>query len=307
MRILGVGESVIDNVLVSHPSMGALSSLPEKHVGGPVPSALILLSRLGLDCTLVTSIGKDADGSLIKHVLKKEKIRLIAKIQKQTKVHTIIVNAQNGQRKKQRGNIAHTPITHITSHFLQQFDLIILDRHEKEAFHEILAKKKAATKLIVDTSTEISDVTLEMLKHATYPIIPIEALVKIDRKKSLSVCLKKLQRMCTKPVIATAGELGSILFEGKKMEIIPSLSIRSIDTTGAGDIYRGAFAFGILQKWNIRECIQFANLVGGLQCTRMGNVAAIPTKQEIELCKNIIIQKKMVKRTTINNYFMGLL
>ncbi len=302
MKILGIGESVIDNVIIKDRRL----ETTEQHVGGPVPVGLILLSRLGMECTLITSLGNDSYGNIIQQTLQEEQVQVITHKQERTKIHTIIVDAQTGQREKKREAIKHRPITHLTPAFLRQFDLILLDRHEKEAFYEIIAKKNPTTTLLVDTSTEISDFTIDMLRHATYPIVPIEALLKVNKKKHLLSCLKTVQKLSSKPLIATAGELGSLLFDGEKMEIIPSLSIKTIDTTGAGDIFRGAFAFGILQDWDIHETIQFANLVAALQCTKVGNVAAIPTKQEIALCRNLVIQKKSVKRKTITNYFQGL-
>ena len=307
MRVLGIGESVIDNVILTHKEMGDAAVVKERHVGGPIPAALVLLSRLGISCTLMTSLGEDREATIIKKTLKKEHVHVIVRQQTKTKVHTVLVNSQTGQREKQRGEIIHQPIKRISRNFLAQFDCILIDRHEKEAFFEVLAKKRENTTLIVDTSTEVSPDTLDMLKHATFPILPIEAVAKIDKKKNLLVSLKSLQKHCNKPIIVTIGELGSIFFDNGKITVAPSLSIKTVDTTGAGDIFRGAFTFGILQRWNIEETIQFANLVAGLQCTKIGNIAAIPTKEEIQLCKNLVIQKKPVNKTRVNNYFLHLL
>src|SRR5690348_4072396 len=125
MKILGIGESVIDNVCVAHQKDGQ-NVVETQHIGGPVPSALVLLSRLGLDCTLMTSLGRDKEATIIKKALKKEKIHLISTLQEKTKIHTIIVNVVTGHREKQRGSIIHSPIKNISRHFLEQFDLIIM-------------------------------------------------------------------------------------------------------------------------------------------------------------------------------------
>ncbi|HSW96734.1 MAG TPA: carbohydrate kinase family protein [Candidatus Saccharimonadales bacterium] len=306
MKILGIGESVVDNVYITHDiSMGidVVSSPSQKHVGGPVIAALILLSRLGLDCTLITTLGRDEDAGIIKRTLKREKVTLVGKMQKKTKIHTVIVNTRNGQRRKIRGDVQHPPIKGLNRKFLHQFDLIIIDRHEHTAFYEILKKKKTATKIIIDPSTEISPFTLDMIKHSDYPIVPIEALTKIGTGKDFDQCLKVLFTTAGKTFTITAGELGSMVYDGKNMELIPSLQIKPIDVTGAGDIYRGGFAYGIIQGWTLAECASFGNLVAAIQCARIGNVAAIPTKQEIELFKNVLVQKKEVNESTITNYF----
>lgn len=309
MNVLGIGETVLDNVYLTdniESDLNDISLSSQKHVGGPVISALILLSRLGLDCTLVTTLGRDEDAKIIKSTLKREKVALVGKMQKKTKIHTIVVNTNNGQRKKIRGDIIHPAIKGLSRKFLHQFDLIIIDRHEHTAFYEILKKKKTATKILIDPSTEISPFTMDMITYADYPIVPIEALTKLGGEKNLYRCLSMLFQTTKKPLTITVGELGSVIYDGKDVSILPSLQIKPVDMTGAGDIYRGGFAFGITQGWDLAECANFGNLVAGIQCTRMGNVAAIPTKAEIELCKHILVEKKDICESTITNYFSQL-
>ena len=142
MKILGIGESIIDNVLLVNNIREKRVLKSETHVGGPVLSALIVLSRLNVDCTLVTSLGRDQEAKIIKKTIKHEKIRLHHKIQKKTKVNTILVPKDTGQREKIRGNTIHPNIRNLERSFVRQFDIIIIDRHEKTAFYEIMDKKK---------------------------------------------------------------------------------------------------------------------------------------------------------------------
>lgn len=299
MKILGIGESVIDNVSLA----GEEQIAHRKHIGGPVPTALIFLSRLGLSCTLLTSLGKDEDGKIIRHTLKHEGVSVLAKLQHKTKVNTIHINRQTGQRQKLRGDTVHRNIKNLKREFIRQFDIILIDRHEREAFYEIVAKKKESAKLLIDPSTEVSPFTLDMMRFSEYPIIPIETLMKVREEKNILACLKKVHGICNKTVIVTAGEMGSILYNGNDLELVPAVDIRTVDTTGAGDIYRGAFAYGIVQGWSMAKCAQFANLAGGLQCTKIGNAAAIPTKSEIEAYNEMLQPKKAISVPIINTYF----
>ena len=310
MKVLGIGEAVIDNVFtvsdLDHVDIFSSKTIPQKHVGGPVPAALILLSRLGVSCTMLTSVGRDEDAAIIKHILKHEKITVVPKLQRKTKVNTVMVDTITGQRKKIRGNVIHPPIKDIDRKFLRDFDMIIIDRHERPAFYEIIKKKRTSTRILIDPSTEVSPFTLDMIRYADYPIIPIEALTQIGGEKNFHSCLSALFAISKKPLTITAGEFGSILYDGNSATLLPSLQIKPIDVTGAGDIYRGGFAYGILQGWDMAECAQFANLVAGIQCARMGNVAAIPTKEEISLFNNVLVQKKEVSETIITRYFAQL-
>ncbi|HZE86711.1 MAG TPA: carbohydrate kinase family protein [Methylomirabilota bacterium] len=300
MKVLGIGESVIDNAyIMNRPHVS------EKHVGGPSLIALLLLSRLGIDCTLLTTLGRDEEAEIIKKTLKHENVKLLAKLQKHTKVNNYIINSENGSRKKVRGDIEHPPMKHLDRNFIRQFDIIIIDRHEPLAFYEILKKKKTTAKIIIDPSTEISALTLDMIKYADYPIIPIEALIKLEDCRNLSSCLDSLHKITRKTVVITAGELGSIIYDGKNFEVIPTLHIQAVDVQGAGDVYRGAFIYGVLQNWEIKECVRYANKVAALHCTKIGNAAALPTKKEIANLSNKL-KAKEVTMPTIAQYFAQL-
>jgi sugar/nucleoside kinase (ribokinase family) len=59
-----------------------------------------------------------------------------------------------------------------------------------------------------------------------------------------------------------------------------AFQVHAIDTTGAGDIFRGAFIYGLLQNWSLERIMGFANAAAGLSCSRLGARAGIPTLAE---------------------------
>jgi sugar/nucleoside kinase (ribokinase family) len=289
MKVLGIGESVIDNAHIFNQKNA------QKHVGGPSLIGLILLSRLGIDTTLLTTVGRDEEATIIRRTLKHEKVKMLAKLQKKTKINNYIINPTDGSREKLRGDTIHPFMKHLDRNFIRQFDLIIIDRHEPIAFYEILKKKNASTKIIIDPSTELSDFTVDMIQHADYPIVPIETLMKIGagaKHRNLLSCLQKLYEIAQKTVIVTAGEHGSIIYDGKHIDVIPTLRIKAVDVQGAGDVYRGAFAFGLIQKWDIKKCVAYANTIAALHCTKLGNAAAIPTQRAIKESE-LLVTKQM--------------
>lgn len=307
MKVLGIGESVIDQTYLFEngiPADGIGNKTPEKHVGGPVLTAMILLARLGVECTFVSTVGRDENAEIIKKLLKHEKVSLLPKYQTQTKVNTIHVDMQTGFREKIRGPIEHRPLHGLHKKFLQQFDAVIFDRHETNAFYEVLEKRLQKTKIIIDPSTEVSNFTLDMVRYADHPIIPIEYVTQIGT--NLENGLQKLFAVSRKTIIVTAGELGSLTYDGSSMTLIPAKQVSAIDATGAGDIYRGGFTFGSLQGWDIAASATFGNLVAGLQCTKVGNAAAIPTNAEI-LLHACSTEKRSVSLLDIKDYFNTLI
>lgn len=251
-------------------------------LGGPAAAALIVLSRLGVDCTLLASVGEDREGQLIIKKLAQEGIRLIGPKKGRTKVNTYLVNSKNGSRTGIKSEVVYRQIKKVPLDVLDETDVIIADRHEPKALSHAIVNKKPSTKLVIDPSTEVSEKTLSMIKNADLPIVPIEVLDILSKSGSRLENLKTLQKIASKTVVITAGEHGSLIFNGKKIELIPPLKIKAVDRLGAGDVYRAGIAWGALNNWDLIKCARYANVVSGLQCMRLGNGTAIPTKEEIE-------------------------
>ncbi|RPI09344.1 MAG: hypothetical protein EHM71_06255, partial [Zetaproteobacteria bacterium] len=79
----------------------------------------------------------------------------------------------------------------------------------------------------------------------------------------------------------TLGAAGSALrYRGAVVEA-PGLSVDVVDTTGAGDVFHGAFLCGLLQGLDAGDILRFANAVAALKCTRLGGRTGIPTLADV--------------------------
>ena len=65
--------------------------------------------------------------------------------------------------------------------------------------------------------------------------------------------------------------------------LIPAKEVETIDTTGAGDVFCGAFSAYLSENHTLTESVEFANAAAALAVTRMGAQSAIPYKREITL------------------------
>jgi ribokinase len=87
-----------------------------------------------------------------------------------------------------------------------------------------------------------------------------------DAKK----CAEKLLGGGMKRVILTLGANGSLLAGRDGVEHIPAFSVKSIDSTGAGDAFIGSFAVFLGEGLPEREAVRRANLYAGLSTTGVG-------------------------------------
>ena len=60
------------------------------------------------------------------------------------------------------------------------------------------------------------------------------------------------------------------------------IAVKTVDTTGAGDIFRGAFIYALLRGDAPGEILRFANAAAALSCTKLGAINSVPTLEEIE-------------------------
>ncbi len=306
MIALGIGELVLDKTLLCEgfPKEGAKLTprKTENSIGGPVPTALILLAKLGVEVYLLASVGDDEAGEVLKNKLEKFGVKLIPFRTKHTKTHTVLVNSGSGSRTIIKDCVQGELIKAIPLPLLKKADVVIFDRHEPKAFDYVITHKEAQTKVIIDPSDEVSEKTLNMLKNTEIPIVPIEFLTKLRRHEGLQENIDALYEVIGKSFIITAGGLGSVLYNGKDLICYPSYKVDVVDTLGAGDIYRGAFAYGVLQNWQLEKQVDFANLVAGLQCTKLGNSTAIPDREYIMNSHDSLEKHNLTINLLMENY-----
>ena len=52
---------------------------------------------------------------------------------------------------------------------------------------------------------------------------------------------------------------------------------------GAGDVFHGAFCYGLVQGFTTEENLRFASATSALKCRRIGGRAGIPNREEVDL------------------------
>ncbi|UCG93768.1 MAG: hypothetical protein JSW13_04780 [Candidatus Aerophobus sp.] len=101
-----------------------------------------------------------------------------------------------------------------------------------------------------------------------YDVLPKINFLRLNRLESQFVNLKEISRKTI--VLLTKGKEGcSIIERGEELEV-PTRPLPEKDPTGAGDLFLGGFAYGILRGYSLERCAQIANYCGGLAVGRVG-------------------------------------
>jgi len=89
-----------------------------------------------------------------------------------------------------------------------------------------------------------------------------------------------------KITVITLGEEGCVVaYRNSQQKIetfrMPAFKVSAKDSTGAGDSFQGAFIYGILKGWKVKDIAFFANACAALACTKIG-ARNMPTFEEIQ-------------------------
>lgn len=299
--IVSLGESVIDKIyVISELKPGLKFEVLTQKIsyGGPSLVSALFFSKLSFKVYFFTTLSKDADGLALRRLLTKNKIKVI-NLSSSLKKNLVIIDSKNRTRTILRESENRLKTNKLDKKIIKSADLIFLDRHFAKFFEIVRKNKKINTEIIFDPSTEISERTLKVLRNINYPIIPWESL-KHFSSSNLKKAVDLAQKYIGKLIIITCGPFGSILGINGKIKIFPPYKTKEIDPTGAGDIFRAAFGFGLLKGWQLEKSIDFANFVASLHLQKLGNGDVLPSFKKILLSPKR--KKKINLEILVENY-----
>lgn len=93
--------------------------------------------------------------------------------------------------------------------------------------------------------------------------------------------LQEILRLGPRVAVITLGAEGAVAMEGDKLVQQEPVDVFVADTTGAGDVFCGAFAYATAAGWALEEALPFANAAAGLKCRNLGARAGLPSLPEI--------------------------
>ena len=98
--------------------------------------------------------------------------------------------------------------------------------------------------------------------------------------------MRYIQKKGPQIVIFTFGKDGSMGIYGDKSFKQAGIEVDVKDTTGAGDVFHGAFDAAYLEGMSIPEAAKFATVVSAIKCTQMGGRAGIPSRRTVDTYLN---------------------
>ena len=106
--------------------------------------------------------------------------------------------------------------------------------------------------------------------------------IHVDNETTALAAAQALHARGVAAVVITMGKRGVYCFDGHHGEIIPTLPVKAVDTTAAGDTFNGAMATALAEGKSLKEACRFGNAAAALSVMKAGAQPSIPQRAEIE-------------------------
>lgn len=291
MKFVCVGHSTYDITIPmdEYPTENVKYRIKEKIEcgGGPASNGAYLLAKWGMDTTMISVIGNDYYGDKI--IKEYENIGINTEYIEQHDNHMttnsyIIANKSNGSRTILSSKAK--PIRKLSKSINISADVILIDGEHPETASLLLDKNPNAISIL--DAGRLNDDTMALGKKVTYIVCSHEFAEDFSGKKTVSTdketlteIHQSLEEYFKTNVIITLEAVGSFTRIDHQYRIIPSIEVKALDSTGAGDIFHGAFTYFIANNYPLEKAIRFASITSAISVTRIGSRFSIPVLSEV--------------------------
>ncbi len=288
--MVGVGLNATDTLIVipHFPAYGGKVPFHQEILspGGQVASAVVTCAALGLRSKYIGTIGDDERGrvqmqSLQGSGVNLDHVQLRSGCPNQSAY--ILIDQSTGERTVfwNRPDCLAIAPEEIAEEQITCARMLHIDGHDTAAVgHAARIARAHGIPVSVDVDTIYAGFE-KVLPFIDYLIASSEfpgRWTKIDDPFRALTAIQQEYGM--KVAAMTLGAHGALaLVEGEFIHS-PAYVVNCLDTTGAGDVFHGAFCYAVLQEMAIGDALDFSNAMAALNCTAIGARGGIKTLAE---------------------------
>lgn len=296
-RIVVVGSFVVGLTIrvPRAPVLGEalIGDLFDLGPGGKGTNQAIAAARQGAHVDLVACIGSDIFADFAIDLYQRERIALdhvhrIANVNTGVGLVTLLPSGENSIVGHLGANM-HLRPEHVDAaeSLIAQSDVVMT---QYEASFETVARAMELGhkhgKLTIWNPAPAKSFDRDMLKHVDL-MTPNESETRIllglapDDPRPTEQLARGLLDLGVKRVVVTLGEHGSLIVTAGGSQIVPPLTIKALDATGAGDSFNAALAVRLAQGMDLPNAAREANAAGAYTCMHLGVIDGLPTRDEL--------------------------
>jgi sulfofructose kinase len=278
--VVGVGLNATDTLILVQrfPAYAGKAPFHREILspGGQVASAMVACARLGLRSKYIGTIGDDERGHIQWESLQSTGVNL-DHVQRRKNCPNqsayIIVDESTGERTVfwSRPDCLTIDPAEITPEQITCGRLLHIDGHDTPAVARAAAiAHRHGIPVTVDVDTIYHGFD-RVMPYVDYLVANSDFPSNWTGRTDPFRALETLQDEYGMKVAAmTLGAHGSLGRTGGKYYYAPAYVVDCVDTTGAGDVFHGAFCYAVLQGMPMLDVLEFSNAMAALNCTALG-------------------------------------
>lgn len=286
-KVLGIGASLYDVIMSveNYPKENTKQRTDKVtyQCGGPVSTALVAISKLGGEASYFGVFTDDGYSDSMLEEFKRYGIDTSLCIKKggYSSPFSFIIVSEEAHTRTVLWTGGTLPLLlpeKVPEEAIKASSVIHLDGNQRDAaLYAAKIANENGVKVSLDAGSCYPGIT-EIVEYTDFLVASEEFVREFTGNNDLQDAAKGLyKRFKPEIVVVTQGDSGGFYFDGQKLEQYPAYSVNVVDTTGAGDVFHGAFIFGYLKGWRWERIVRFSSAVSALKCTKSGGRTGIPT------------------------------
>lgn len=290
--VVGVGLNATDTLLLlaKFPAYGGKVPFDDAVLspGGQVASAMVACAKLGLRAKYIGTVGDDRRGQIQMESLRGSGVNLDhVQVRRNCPNQSayILVDKSTGERTVlwSRPDCLRIDPDEIAPDQITCARMLHIDGHDTPAVaHAARVARAAGIPVSVDVDT-IYPGFEKVLPNVDYLVGSSEFPGNWTREPDKFRALELIQNEHGMKVAAmTLGADGALARVDDRYVYSPGYVVDCVDTTGAGDVFHGAFCYAVLEGKPVDAALDFSNAMAALNCTALGARGGIATREEAE-------------------------
>jgi sulfofructose kinase len=288
--VVGLGLNATDTVILvrNFPALGGKEKVTalSRQAGGQIATALVACQRLGLRTRYIGKVGDDEAGQFQFDSLQREgvDVRYVRVVEgTPNQFGHIIVDQATGERTVFWDRDSRLSITpgELSREAITSSRSLHLDGCDVEACVAAAQwARQAGIPVIADLDTVYKEVE-KLFPYIDYLLASANFLPSATGQDDPFLVLEHMAREYGIKVPGmTLGRDGALVYSEGRFIYSPGFVVETVDTTGAGDVFHGAFIFGLLEAWPLGRTLEFSNAMAALNCVSLGARGGIRTEAE---------------------------
>ncbi len=304
--VVGIGAASIDFVYQLPEAPRADSPAAKLRIsqhlvspGGQTATVLCTCASLGLRTKFVGTLGHDPHAATLAHALHGRGVNITDIISRpcHTPYAVILVDERHGERIVLWHREAACALTaaDIRPEHVAAARVVHVDDVDVTAALTAADLGRAAGARVTSDIEQVTPLTRALVEAVDVAIFAEHVPQALVPGASHDDALRVLQTRADQLMCVTMGARGAMLLAGGELYRVAGHAVPVVDTTGAGDVFRGAFITALLRGDAPADILRVANAAAAASCTKLGAIGGVPTMDEVDA---IVATRAMVPPCT---------